>query len=188
VQTIACNRLHDLEQRLAKWLLLAQDRLESSILPLTHDSLAEKLGANRPSVSLAARNLEERELISYKRGRIRIRDRDGLEKAACECYDVSRQALQGLLKNRWNIVFPRTRSIALLCNPPYIVRWHTDTSSLFEVSVKSCFTTFCLPFHKREIPGNAKERDLTFEFPRSQARQCAKGNRKTHLCEILGAW
>jgi len=98
-QSVACNRLHDLEQRLAKWLLLAQERSGLSLIPLTHDYLAQLLGAGRSSVSLAARALEERGLIHYTRGRIKITNRVELEKAACECYEVSRDAFQNLLES-----------------------------------------------------------------------------------------
>ena len=87
-QTAGCNRLHDVEQRLARWLLMAQDRVSSASLPITHDFLATMLGTDRPSVSLAAGTLQKAEVIEYSRGTVKILDRAGLEKVACECYGV----------------------------------------------------------------------------------------------------
>jgi len=65
-QTAGCNRLHDVEQRLARWLLMAQDRVSSPLLPITHDFLATMLGTDRPSVSLAAGELQKAKVIEYK--------------------------------------------------------------------------------------------------------------------------
>lgn len=90
-QTAACNRLHDVEQRLARWLLMAADRVESGFLPITHDFLATMLGTDRPSVTLAAGNLQKLRLIHYRRGSVKIIDRAGLIKFACECYGVIRR-------------------------------------------------------------------------------------------------
>jgi CRP-like cAMP-binding protein len=90
-QTAACNRLHDIEQRLARWLLMTQDRVDSGSLPVTHDFLATMLGTDRPSVSLAASVLQRKELIEYTRGAVKIVNRNKLEKSACECYEVIRQ-------------------------------------------------------------------------------------------------
>jgi CRP-like cAMP-binding protein len=87
-QTAGCNRLHDVEQRLARWLLMAQDRVSSGSLPITHDFLATMLGTDRPSVSLAAGILQKAEVIEYSRGSVKILNRAGLERAACECYGV----------------------------------------------------------------------------------------------------
>jgi CRP-like cAMP-binding protein len=95
-QTAACNRLHDVGQRLARWLLMAQDRVNSTRLPLTHDFLATMLGTDRPSVSLAARKLQQGKAIQYDRGDVQIRNRKKLESAACECYRVV-QHLNGYL-------------------------------------------------------------------------------------------
>jgi CRP-like cAMP-binding protein len=89
-QTAACNRSHKIEQRLARWLLLAQDRVGSSQIHITHDFLATMLGTDRPSVSLAAGVLQKRNLIQYERGLIRIMNRKKLEASACECYAVVR--------------------------------------------------------------------------------------------------
>jgi CRP-like cAMP-binding protein len=90
-QTAACNRLHKIEERLARWLLLAQDRLDSGKVPITHDFLATMLGTDRPSVSLAAAILQKKELLRYTRGSLHILNRKRLEEFACECYGVIRQ-------------------------------------------------------------------------------------------------
>lgn len=87
-QVAACNRLHELEQRLARWLLMCQDRVDSEVISLTQEFLAQMLGSGRPSVSLAAGILERAGLIENLRGTIRIINRKGLEDAACECYAV----------------------------------------------------------------------------------------------------
>jgi CRP-like cAMP-binding protein len=85
-QIAACNRLHEIEQRLARWLLMCQDRINSEILMVTHEFLAQMLGTGRPSVSLAAGILQRGGLIENMRGAVTILDRTGLEAAACECY------------------------------------------------------------------------------------------------------
>jgi CRP-like cAMP-binding protein len=90
-QTAACNRLHDIEQRLARWLLMAQDRVDSGTLPITHDFLATMLGTDRPTVSLAAGVLQKKKLIEYTRGAVKIVNRKKLEDSACECYGIVRQ-------------------------------------------------------------------------------------------------
>ncbi len=90
-QTAACNRLHNIEQRLARWLLMTQDRVDSGLLPITHDFLATMLGTDRPTVSLAAGVLQKRKVIEYTRGAVEIVNRKKLEDYACECYEVIRQ-------------------------------------------------------------------------------------------------
>jgi len=90
-QTAACNRLHDIKQRLARWLLMTQDRVDSESLPITHDFLATMLGTDRPSVSSAAGILQSEQLIEYTRGAVKIVNRKKLEDSACECYEVIRQ-------------------------------------------------------------------------------------------------
>ena len=87
-QLAACNRLHEVEQRLIRWLLMCQDRLEGDKLPLTHEFLAQMLGAGRPSVSLATAVLENAGLIENLRGTVKILDRKSLEEIVCECYEV----------------------------------------------------------------------------------------------------
>jgi len=90
-QTAACNRLHDIRQRLARWLLMTQDRVDSGSLPITHDFLATMLGTDRPTVSLAAGVLQRKGIIEYTRGAVKIVNRKKLEESACECYGVIRQ-------------------------------------------------------------------------------------------------
>jgi CRP-like cAMP-binding protein len=90
-QTAACNRLHDLEQRLARWLLMTQDRVDSASLPITHDFLATMLGTNRSSVSLAAGALQREKSIEYTHGAVTILNRKRLEESACECYAIMQQ-------------------------------------------------------------------------------------------------
>ena len=95
-QTAACNRLHGVKQRLARWLLMAQDRVDAALLPITHDFLATMLGTDRPSVSLAAGALQKRKLIEYTRGAVKIVNRKKLEAAACECYGIIQHFNGGL--------------------------------------------------------------------------------------------
>jgi CRP-like cAMP-binding protein len=90
-QTAACNRLHDIEQRLARWLLMTQDRVDSAELLITHDFLATMLGTDRPTVSVAAGALQRKKLIEYTRGAVKIVNRKKLENSACECYGVIQQ-------------------------------------------------------------------------------------------------
>jgi CRP-like cAMP-binding protein len=90
-QTAACNRLHDIGQRLARWLLMTQDRVDSGSFPITHDFLATMLGTDRPTVSVAAGALQRSKLIEYTRGAVKIVNRKKLENSACECYGVIRQ-------------------------------------------------------------------------------------------------
>ena len=96
-QTAACNRLHAVEQRLARWLLLAQDRVDSGQLNLTHDFLAMMLGTDRPTVSLAAESMQKKRVIEYTRGAVKILNRKRLEGFACECYGVIQQFNGALL-------------------------------------------------------------------------------------------
>jgi len=90
-QTAACNALHPLEARLARWLLHALDGSEGATLPLTQDALAHMLGARRTTVTFLARRLQDAGLIRYRRARIDVVDRAGLEQAACECYETVRR-------------------------------------------------------------------------------------------------
>lgn len=90
-QIAACNRLHDIDARLARWLLMSADRVESSSLSLTQEFLAQMLGTRRSSVTVSAGNFERTGLISHSRGEVRITDRKGLESAACSCYGMMRQ-------------------------------------------------------------------------------------------------
>jgi len=95
-QIAGCNRLHDVEARLARWLLMIQDRTATTLLKLTQEFLGQMIGSQRTTVSSVAGALQARGLIGYSRGNVRILDRTGLENAACECYPITRQALEGL--------------------------------------------------------------------------------------------
>jgi CRP-like cAMP-binding protein len=86
MQIAACNRLHEVNERLARWLLMSADRLNSNQVPLTQEVLSHMLGTRRSSVTVAAGMLETAGLLSHSRGRIEIRDRQKLEQAACECF------------------------------------------------------------------------------------------------------
>ena len=90
-QTAACNRLHDVRERLARWLLVTQDRVDSGWLPITHDFLATMLGTDRPSVSLAAGALQKKNILEFARGAVKILNRKKLEESSCECYGVIQQ-------------------------------------------------------------------------------------------------
>ena len=90
-QIAACNRFHEIEQRLARWLLMSQDRVGSRLLPFTHEFLASMLGTGRASVSIAAGILQKAGFIQYKRGAVRVLNRKNLEDAACECYQTIKQ-------------------------------------------------------------------------------------------------
>jgi CRP-like cAMP-binding protein len=87
-QVAACNRLHEMDERLARWLLMSQDRLGGNVVPLTQDYLSHMLGTRRASVTVAAGILQQAGLITYKRGAVTIEDRTRLEEASCECYRV----------------------------------------------------------------------------------------------------
>jgi CRP-like cAMP-binding protein len=90
-QVAACNRLHEVDERLARWLLMSQDRVEGDIVSLTHEFLAHMLGTRRSSVTVAAGVLQRAGLITYNRGSVKIEHRARLEDAACECYDLIRK-------------------------------------------------------------------------------------------------
>jgi len=99
-QTAACNRLHALEQRLARWLLMAQDRVKADSLAITQDFLATMMGTDRPSVTLAEGVLTRAGAIEHTRGVVKIIDRGRLEASACECYGVIAQYAAGVADGR----------------------------------------------------------------------------------------
>lgn len=95
-QLAACNRLHDVEERLARWLLMSHDRKGGKTLLLTQEFLVQMLGTRRSTVSVAASVLQKAGLVSYTRGNVTILNKSKLEDAACDCYEIIRQQ-----KNRW---------------------------------------------------------------------------------------
>ena len=96
-QSAACNRFHTVQQRGARWLLMMHDRAEADEFGLTQEFLAHMVGAHRPTVTLAAQALHDEGLITYRRGRMAITDRAGLEAAACECYARMRERFDHLM-------------------------------------------------------------------------------------------
>jgi CRP-like cAMP-binding protein len=96
-QTAVCNRHHTLDQQLCRWLLLSLDRLQVPELVMTQELIANMLGVRREGVTEAARHLQGAGLISYRRGHIKVLDRDGLERRTCECYSVVKKEYDRLL-------------------------------------------------------------------------------------------
>jgi CRP-like cAMP-binding protein len=97
-QSVLCNRMHSVEERLARWLLSSADRMESESLNLTQEFLAQMLGAQRSTVTVAAGNMQRDGLIGYSRGKIQILDRPKLEAATCECYGIVRSSYERILE------------------------------------------------------------------------------------------
>ena len=95
-----CNRHHSLDQQLCRWLLLSLDRLTGPNLVMTQELIANMLGVRREGVTEAAGQLQKARLISYKRGRIKVEDRPGLEQRSCECYAVVKKEYDRLLPNK----------------------------------------------------------------------------------------
>jgi len=87
-QTAACNRLHDIQQRLSRWLLMTQDRVDAALLQITHDFIATMMGTDRSTVSVAAATMQSNGILEYVRGAVKIVNRRKLEKSSCECYAV----------------------------------------------------------------------------------------------------
>ena len=99
-QTAACNRLHSVEERCCRWLLVAADNARSDHFALTHEYLAMMLGAQRSGVSIAMRALKRAGLVDYARGVVTILDREGLEEAACECHRAAKDAIDAVFGSR----------------------------------------------------------------------------------------
>jgi CRP-like cAMP-binding protein len=96
-QNTACTRFHVVEERLARLLLMTQDRVPSSAIQLTHEAMADRLGVRRAGITIAASALQREELITYHRGAITILDRQGLEAAACSCYGADNETYAGIM-------------------------------------------------------------------------------------------
>lgn len=99
-QVATCNRLHTIKQRCCCWLLLTHDRVDGDEFDVTHEFLSEMLSARRSGITVIAGTLQRAGLISYHRGRIKILNRRGLEKAACECYGIVRSEFDRLFPNK----------------------------------------------------------------------------------------
>jgi CRP-like cAMP-binding protein len=97
VRTVACNAMHVAEARLSRWLLMVHDRVDGDTIHLTQEFVGQMLGVQRTTVTLVARALQSAGLIKYRRGRIEVTDRDGLEEAACECYAINRRHFDRLM-------------------------------------------------------------------------------------------
>jgi Mn-dependent DtxR family transcriptional regulator len=106
MQGTACNAVHSVEQRLARWLLLAQDRVEKEEFPLTQEFVAMMLGVTRPTVTVIASTLQKSGLIKYHRGLVTIMDRERLEDASCECYCTSTDLLRTVTDRKPPPEFP----------------------------------------------------------------------------------
>ena len=96
MQSTACNAVHSVEQRLARWLLMARDRMGSDEFPLTQEFAAMMLGASRPTVTIVASTLQKAGLITYRRGNLKILDGERLEAASCECYRTTTDLLNAV--------------------------------------------------------------------------------------------
>jgi CRP-like cAMP-binding protein len=96
-QGAACNRLHTVDERAARWLLMTHDRVGADEFPLTQEFLAQMLGVRRQAANVAERALAEVGLISYSRGRVTVLDRDGLREASCACYELITGEFERLL-------------------------------------------------------------------------------------------
>jgi CRP-like cAMP-binding protein len=99
-QIAGCHALHEADARLARWLLMAQDRTQSEVLRFTQEFLAEMIGAQRTTVSVIAAGFQRRNMIEYSRGKVRIIDRKALESAACGCYQVVKHMYQNLSSSK----------------------------------------------------------------------------------------
>src|SRR5581483_414111 len=98
-QTGACNSLHAIEERMCRWLLMVRDRAGKDEFSLTHDFMAELLGVRRQTVSIIAGTLQRSGLITYRRGLLRVLDREGLEAASCECYETLKRLYERIIRS-----------------------------------------------------------------------------------------
>jgi CRP-like cAMP-binding protein len=105
-QSTACNAIHSVEQRLARWLLMAQDRMGSDEFPLTQEFVAMMLSASRPTVTVAAGTLQKAGLIKYRHGRVTIVDRENLEAASCECCRAATALLKSVTAGSRRHLYP----------------------------------------------------------------------------------
>jgi CRP-like cAMP-binding protein len=96
-QTVGCNALHTIEERMCRWLLMMDDRAEGEPMTYTQEFLSEIMGANRTSISAAAQSMQNAGLIAYRRGTMQVLDRPGMEKAACECYGIVKKRFDAFL-------------------------------------------------------------------------------------------
>jgi CRP-like cAMP-binding protein len=96
-QTVGCNALHTIEERMCRWLLMMDDRAEGEAMSYTQQFLSEIMGANRTSVSLAAQAMQDKGLIAYRRGKIQVLRRAEMEKASCECYGIVKKRFEAFL-------------------------------------------------------------------------------------------
>src|SRR5262249_20728414 len=97
-QTVLCNALHSVEQRMCRWLLMTHDRVQENVFHLKQEFLAEMLGVRRQTVTVIAGALQKRAMISYRRGVMRILDRQGLQKTSCECYQTSQAYYERIVR------------------------------------------------------------------------------------------
>ncbi len=97
IQGVVCNALHPVEQRVCRWLLVAHEKAAGEF-PITQDFLASRLGVKRPTISLVANSLQKSGFITYRRGVVRILDRAGLEKAACDCFKITKAVYERILE------------------------------------------------------------------------------------------
>lgn len=136
-QTAVCNRLHPVDKQLCRWLLLSFDRIDSDMLVMTHEMIANMLGTRREGVTVAAGRLQDAGLIDYHRGCIQILDRQGLEDVVCECYQVGQERVCALVRllildSSFTILMEVLRSDA----PPFLRRAkksdreHSSTAAL----------------------------------------------------------
>ena len=102
LQYVACNGMHNVEERCARWLLMCHDRIRGNDFPLTQEFLADMLGVHRPTVSVAAKSLQTAGLIRYSRGLVTVLDRMGLENASCACYGMLRRQFERLLPHTYD--------------------------------------------------------------------------------------